>query len=50
MACARKMPTLNIPITAVATSIIVLVLNAGPFCSLDKVLRASRFQDDFVIR
>jgi hypothetical protein len=50
MACARKMPTLNMPITAVATSIIVLVLNACPFCSLDKVLRASRFQDDFVIR
>jgi hypothetical protein len=43
------MPTLNIPITAVATSIIVLVLNADPV-TFDKVLGASGFQDDFVIR
>jgi len=48
MACATKMPTLNKPITAVATSIIVSVLNAGP-CLLMMLLGASRFQDDFII-
>ena len=50
MACATKMPTLKSPITAVATSIIVLVLNAGPCILLIRSLRAIRFQDDFVIR
>ena len=49
MACAMKMPALNIPISAVATSIIVLVLDACP-AYFDKVLKGSRFQDDFVIR
>ena len=48
MACARKMPTLNIPNTAVAT-LITDPLNAIPVY-FDKVLEASGFQDDFVIR
>jgi hypothetical protein len=47
MACARKMPTLNIPITAVATSIMLHVLTLVPV-PFDKVLRAAGFQDDFV--
>jgi hypothetical protein len=49
MACAMKIPALNIPMSAVATSIIVLVLTPVP-AYLDKVLAASGFQDDFVNR